>query len=202
MTPINTTTLPAFPLKNLVIFPGMSVEFFIFEPRYIQMIEHSLDSKGLFCFCTIIDTEEETPESVPDLFPYGCVCSIQHYEKHVDGRYSIIVRGEDRVTISEAPSEQLYRLMKTSRVPYTDDLSSELEEKPLARAFIKRFVEKYFREIQPGKVDQVINDMGFGQFLPMLCSQCPSLKKKLDLLQETSLKRIFLELKDYLTSES
>jgi Lon protease-like protein len=198
----NTVTLPAFPLKDFIVFPGVVTEFFIFEPRYIQMLEHCLDSKGLFVFCTVIVNESELEEESPDLFPYACTCVVKHYEKHPDGRYSIIVQGKDRVRITEMPSEQLYRIMKATPIPYNDDLSTELEENPLARSLIKRFLEKHFKNIQPGKVDQVIDDMGLIHFLPMLCHQCPvTVKAKLNLLKETSLKKIFFELKDYLSND-
>ena len=36
--------IPIFPLSNFIIFPNTTVPLNIFEPRYIQMIDHSLQN--------------------------------------------------------------------------------------------------------------------------------------------------------------
>jgi Lon protease-like protein len=196
-------TLPVFPLGDLVLFPGALTEFLIFEPRYIQMLEHCLDSKGLFCFATLVGNWKDLYYEVPDMFLWGCICSIEHYHKHPDGRYSIIVRGQKKVKIAELPSEQLYRIVSCTPVSYIDDLSVELDEDSLARPLIKRFIEKQYKDIKQDELDKIFDEMGLGHFLPILCHQCPApLNEKMELLQEHSLKEIFLKLKKYIGNDS
>ena len=194
--------LPIFPLGDFVIFPGAVTEFYIFEPRYIQLIEHAIDSKGKFCFGTLVGNWKDLYHESPDLFPYGCICSIEHYEKHPDGRYSVIVKGLQRVRLMEAPSEQLYRVVKAIPEPYEDDLTEEADDNTLVRSFIKRFMISHFTNIDVQKADNIIDEMNLSQFLPVICFECKtSITQKLDLLKTNSLKEIFLSLKKLIENE-
>ena len=40
-------TIPVFPLSNFIIFPKTAVPLNIFEPRYIDMINDSMNSNKL-----------------------------------------------------------------------------------------------------------------------------------------------------------
>lgn len=195
--------LPVFPLGDFVLFPGAVTEFYIFEPRYIQLIEHAIDSKGLFCFGTLVGNWKDLYHESPDLFPYGCICMIEHYEKHPDGKYSIIVRGLEKVKFIEVPSEQLYRLVKAIPANYKDDLTKEAEsDNSLIRNFIKRFMVSHFENIDAQKADNIIDEMNLSQFLPVICFECKTdTKTKLDLLSLKSLKDVFLALKRLIENE-
>ena len=195
--------LPIFPLGDFIIFPGAVTEFYIFEPRYIQLIEHAIDSKGLFCFGTLVGNWKDLYDESPDLFPYGCICSIEHYEKHPDGKYSIIVRGQERVKLMEAPSEQLYRQVKAIPASYKDDLTKEAEaDNSLVRSFIKRFMISHFENIDAQKADNIIDEMNLSQFLPVICFECKApLDAKLTLLSLNTLKEVFLALKKLIENE-
>ena len=37
--------LPVFPLSNFIIFPRTTVPLNIFEPRYIQMVDQSINNR-------------------------------------------------------------------------------------------------------------------------------------------------------------
>lgn len=195
--------LPIFPLGDFIIFPGAVTEFYIFEQRYIQLIEHAIDSKGLFCFGTLVGNWKDLYDESPDLFPYGCICSIEHYEKHPDGKYSIIVRGQEKVKLLEAPSEQLYRQVKAIPANYIDDLTKEAEaDNSLVRSFIKRFMISHFENIDTQKADNIIDEMNLSQFLPVICFECKvPLETKLSLLSLNTLKEVFLALKKLIEND-
>ena len=45
--------IPMFPLKNAHLFPGAVLPPHIFEPRYIEMIEHVMDMNERDCNCIL-----------------------------------------------------------------------------------------------------------------------------------------------------
>ena len=51
------TELPLFPLKNVVLFPGMVLPLHIFEPRYQEMINHCLTHKERLPFGVVLIKE-------------------------------------------------------------------------------------------------------------------------------------------------
>ena len=194
--------LPVFPLGDFVIFPGAVTEFYIFEPRYIQLIESAIDSTGKFCFGTLTGNWKELYHENPELFSYGCICTIEHYEKHPDGKYSIVAKGLQRAELIEIPSEQLYRMVKAIPTPYLDDLTEVADESKLIRSFIKRFMTSHFANIDAQKADNIIDEMNLSQFLPVICFECKTdIQNKLNLLSLSSLKQIFLTLKKIIENE-
>lgn len=187
--------IPIFPLGEMVMFPGVVTELYIFEPRYVDMIEHCLDSQGIFCFGTLVGNWRELYNESPDIFSHGCLCSIEEYQKHEDGRFSILVEGLQRVKITEIPSEQLYRLVQTETLDYIDDITNCAEENETIRNFIKRVLEKQLPSKSFKELDNVIDDMELGKLLAFLCFQSPlDVKCKLALIKENSLKKIFMQL--------
>lgn len=189
--------LPIFPLGEMVMFPGVMTEFYIFEPRYVDMIEHCLDSQGLFCFGTLVGNWRELYNEAPEIFSYGCVCSIEEYQKHPDGRYSILVKGLYRAEINEIPSEQLYRQVQCERVDYVDDITESADEHLSIRNSIKRALAKQSPDKQEEELDKIIDDMELGKFLCVLCFQSETdIENKLSLLKENSLKKIYMQLRN------
>ena len=188
--------LPIFPLGEMVMFPGVVTEFYIFEPRYVNMIEHCLDSQGQFCFGTLVGNWRELYEESPEIFSYGCVCSVEEYQKHPDGRYSILVKGLYRAEISEIPSEQLYRQVQCQKVDYVDDITESADEHSSIRNSIKRALVKQAPESSEEELDKIIDDMELGKFLSVLCFQSNTdIENKLALLRENSLKKIYMQLR-------
>ena len=194
--------LPVFPLGDFVMFPGAVTEFYIFEPRYIQLIERAIDSSGKFCLGTLIGNWKELYHESPEMYSFGCICSIEHYEKHPDGKYSIIAKGLQRANLIEIPSEQLYRMVKAVPQPYSDDLTEEADENKIIRSFIKRFMTSHFANIDPQKADNIIDEMNLSHFLPVICFESKtSTQNKLYLLSLSSLTKVFLSLKKIIENE-
>ena len=187
--------LPIFPLGDMVLYPGVVTEFYIFEPRYVQMVEHCLDSKGQFCFATLIGNWKELYHENPEMHTHGCVCSIEEYQKHSDGKYSILVKGLYKAEIREIPSEQLYRISQPKKLEYIDDITSSAEDDLIVRNFIKRVLTKQLHDANEDSINSIIDDMELGKFLSILSFQSKlSTEKKLEILKESSLKKIFMEI--------
>jgi uncharacterized protein len=93
--------MPMFPLKNAHLFPGAVLPLHIFEPRYIEMIEHVLD-KGTNTIAVsslklpILQDHEQPP--VRPMMGAGVIFAAEKLE---EGRWNVLVRGVARVKLQE-----------------------------------------------------------------------------------------------------
>ncbi|MCY2956932.1 MAG: LON peptidase substrate-binding domain-containing protein [Planctomycetota bacterium] len=108
-TTIPSSPVPMFPLPGFFLYPAQMLPLHIFEPRYRQMIDESLDGHGRI----IIGTALSGGETPPVLAVAGLGEIIRH-EKLPDGRYHVWLLGLTRVRIEEAPSDRLYRMARCS----------------------------------------------------------------------------------------
>jgi Lon protease-like protein len=106
------STLPLFPLPNVVLFPNVFLPLHIFEPRYRQMISDALASERMIGMVLLQPGHEEEYDGAPPVYDVGCAGLITHVERLNDGRFNIVLRGLERFRIvgEEPPtSKVLYR---------------------------------------------------------------------------------------------
>ena len=110
--------VPMFPLSGVFLFPQQLMRLQIFEPRYLQMVEHSLDGPGRLVMATVAEGVEYGPDESepPPVLPVAGLGEIARHEKTPDGRYLILVYGMGRVLNS---SVQL--LHAVGSVPWSVD---------------------------------------------------------------------------------
>ncbi len=96
-----------FPLRGAFLYPAQVLPLHIFEPRYRQMIEDSLDGPGRIVLSTILDDS-----SPPNVLPVAGLGEIVRHEKLPDGRFHIWLLGISRVRIEEVESERMYRRVR------------------------------------------------------------------------------------------
>ncbi|MEQ1632815.1 MAG: LON peptidase substrate-binding domain-containing protein [Planctomycetota bacterium] len=96
--------VPIFPLRSVFLYPAQLLPLHIFEPRYRQMIDDSLDGHGRIVLGTIVD--DDMP---PHLLPVAGLGEIVRHEKLADGRFHIWLLGLARVRVREVESDRLYR---------------------------------------------------------------------------------------------
>ena len=94
--------LPVFPLSGALLLPGGRLPLNIFEPRYIAMVLHALETGRMFGMIQPRQTSETPPETDhPSLFPVGCVGRIVSFEETSDGRFHILLTGVCRFLVKE-----------------------------------------------------------------------------------------------------
>jgi len=123
---------PIFPLAGLVLFPDTQQVLHIFEPRYRQMTEDAL--AGAKTIGMVLPREEspraqqDAPSDGPtrggtdgepaDLYPTGCLGRIAAWNKLPDGRFLIMLHGQERFRIlREEATDRLYRVVVARRLP-------------------------------------------------------------------------------------
>jgi uncharacterized protein len=118
--------IPIFPLGNFIIFPHTTVPLNIFEPRYIEMINDSMNSNKVI---GLIQPKQNTTKSIPDLHEIGCLGKITNLKKNSDGTYSIDLNGLTRFKVTkEINNNKLYRECEISLVDFKDDINLDKEE--------------------------------------------------------------------------
>jgi Lon protease-like protein len=103
-TPLPQSPVPLFPLPGVFLYPAQVLPLHVFEPRYRQMVEDSLDGPGRLVIGTIVDNTEP-----PSVLPVAGFGEIVRHEKLADGRFHVWLLGLARVQIAEADSDRLYR---------------------------------------------------------------------------------------------
>ena len=100
------TTLPLFPLPNVVLFPNVFLPLHIFEPRYREMISDALEGDRMIGMVLLRPGWEGNYEGRPPVYPTGCSGLITHHERLPDGRYNIVLRGVEKFRILEEINEE------------------------------------------------------------------------------------------------
>ena len=116
-------TIPVFPLSNFIFFPKTSAPLNIFEPRYVQMIDHSIKSNRMI---GMIQPKGLTNPKKTELFKVGCLGKISSFNETDDGRYVIVLSGITRFNIvDEVDNEKPFREFKINYKGFENDIKSE-----------------------------------------------------------------------------
>ena len=110
------STLPLFPLPNVVLFPGVFLPLHIFEPRYRAMIEDALAGDRMIGMALLKPGFEAEYEGRPPIYPVGCMGLITHAERLRDGRFNIVLQGVERFRVREEDGSRVYRLGIIERI--------------------------------------------------------------------------------------
>ncbi|NOT29154.1 MAG: LON peptidase substrate-binding domain-containing protein [Planctomycetes bacterium] len=122
---------PLFPLPNVWLFPAVILPLQVFEERYRQMIEDSLDGPGRIVLGTIQAGHEDESAGAPPIYPLAGLGEIGRHERSADGRFNILLVGLQRVFVREVPSERLYRKVEYAPAP---EVPIAAEHEPELRA--------------------------------------------------------------------
>jgi Lon protease-like protein len=83
--------LSIFPLPGAILFPGLQLPLHIFEPRYRALVSDALARDR-----RISMIQPRKPGDGGLLYDVGCIARIGEVEALEDGRYNLILEGEQR----------------------------------------------------------------------------------------------------------
>ena len=136
---MSVNSVPMFPLPGVFLFPGQLMPLHIFEPRYQQMIEDSLDTSGRLVIGTVLEAHHADLANAPPVVPIAGLGEIGRHERLPDGRFLIWLCGIGRVQIEEADSDRLYRRVRTTPlIEFGPSPSEDAELRPLLLEAIER----------------------------------------------------------------
>jgi Lon protease-like protein len=139
--------LPLFPLDNVVLFPGLDVPLHIFEPRYRQLTEHVL--QGDRRIGMVATRPEARPASAgrPALFDVGCCGLVRRFERLPDGRFNLVLAGQQRFRIVEEPPGTSNRLYRVARIETLEEAPPGDAENRAGLAELRRTVRDQIKSL-------------------------------------------------------
>ena len=118
--------IAVFPLSNFIIFPNTTVPLNIFEPRYVEMINDSMENNKLI---GLVQPKKIQTKSVQGLHETGCLGKITNFKDISGGQYLIDLHGLVRFKITkEIKNNKPYRECEINFEDYQDDLGLQKEE--------------------------------------------------------------------------
>ena len=156
-----------FPLSNFIIFPKTTVPLNIFEPRYIDMINDSMQTNKLVGMIQPKITKIDSNE-IPKLHEIGCMGKITTFKETEDARYLIELKGLIRFkVIKEMETKKKYREYEVDFKQFNHDLDDKKEQlkfsdlelifKDLKILFEKRGFIINWKELEKQSLDEIIN---------------------------------------------
>jgi Lon protease-like protein len=114
--------LPLFPLTGAVLLPRGALPLNIFEPRYLEMVDHALAGDRLIGMIQPVEHEDTVLK--PQLSGVGCAGRIIAFRETDDNRYLITLAGLCRFRLErEAESQAAWRRGVCDFSPFGGDLS-------------------------------------------------------------------------------
>ena len=156
--------IPIFPLSNFIIFPKTAVPLNIFEPRYVDMINDSMNTNKLIGMIQ----PKSYDDNVPELYEVGCLGKITDFKKSSDSRFLIELKGVIRFDlIKEIDTSKKYRECQVDYKKYYEDLENKKEDlkfsdlelifKDLKNLFEKRGFIINWKGLEKQSLDETIN---------------------------------------------
>ena len=125
--------IPIFPLSNVVLFPRVKTPLHLFEPRYRQLARDVLQGDRRFAMTVVRPEHAHEMIGDPPVYPIGCAGVITESHRLPDGRYNIVLLGENRVRIVGEEPRDASRLYRIARAVALNDEYPEAERARVAR---------------------------------------------------------------------
>jgi uncharacterized protein len=106
------TTIPLFPLPNVVLFPGVFLPLHIFESRYRAMVRDALGGDRIIGMVLLRPGWKNDYEGRPPVYPVGCAGLVTHAVRLDDGRYDIVLHGLSKFRIVREEDGRVYRVAR------------------------------------------------------------------------------------------
>lgn len=130
-------TLPILPLRNTVIFPGLTVPIGVGRPGTLRAIEAAMKNHGgaIFAVCQKDDEEEPTPDK---LYSMGVIARIGQVQRGLGG-VQLLLQGETRANALQIRPAEGY--LQGEVLPI-DELKPIDEEDPAFSALYREIRER------------------------------------------------------------
>lgn len=147
--------LPVFPLPDMTLFPHTLLPLHIFEERYRNLMEDTLqkpEREHCFAMGALLTTEsDEESLGDPPVHRYAGVGRIDEYTRHPDGRFVLVLKGIGRVRLTHENSvTRGYRSFGAEWLPDITPPAANMWErnlgvelKGLALALLREQAEKF-----------------------------------------------------------
>ena len=96
--------VPVFPLAAALLLPGGRMPLNIFEPRYLEMVDHALSHGRLIGMIQPRLDGALRADGEPELCEVGCLGRLTSFAETGDGRYLVSLQGVCRFRVVSEPA--------------------------------------------------------------------------------------------------
>jgi len=137
-------SVPIFPLTGALLLPYARRPLNIFEPRYLEMIDHALKGDRLIGLIQPKDTTEESPQGAVPVQKIGTIGRITHFEEMEEARYFVILEGVCRFEfVKEMPTMSPFRRAMVTTESFASDFDREFGEEAVDRTRFLKMMRDY-----------------------------------------------------------
>ena len=137
-------SIPVFPLTGALLLPYSRRPLNIFEPRYLEMVDHAPQADRLSGLIQPRDGTEESPQGQVPLQRVGTVGRITHFEESEEGRYFVVLEGLCRFEmVKELPVMTPFRRAMISANAFASDFERSYGEDAVDRARFLKMMRDY-----------------------------------------------------------
>ncbi len=201
--PIATTDVPVLALRNMVLFPGVTMPIAIGRQKSIELIRSALKKQQSVAVMCQKDGDVEDP-SINDLYPVGTVADIVKILELPDNSTNVILQGRTSCRLEAITSESPY--MRGTITVLEDLLPKTNDKEFLALIYsIKEMVAHILRDMDGAKemlfaIKNIDNPIYLINFLATNMPLLP--EQKQELLQEADVKKRAFKLYAMLSKEA
>mgnify|MGYP003343797592 CR=1 FL=1 len=174
-----------FPLSNSILFPSSIQALYVFEPRYLSLVNDSLNKDGFISMGVYRSTALADPTCNEPIYDHGCLGRIIDKSKLPGNRMQIAVQGVREVQlVSEQETDAPYRMFDFEYPDFILDLEPEREH--LLRREIYERLDSFFFLTDGFRRDcqKLCKDLDFLSLINNLAYLLPfEIQNKLDLLK-------------------
>lgn len=179
-----TVNMPAVPMRGVVLFPHMVLNFDAARKKSIKALEYAMEHDNMVFLTTQTDITKDEP-SKTDVFETGTVARVKQMMRMPGGVMRVIVQGEKRgyAVIINDDSE----FMSAQVLEYDDTVTDETIEDEAYRRRVVSAYEEYFAENPKLNADSFMRIMA----VKNLSELCDIISAELEFKVET--KQMLLE---------
>ena len=199
-------TVPAIPLRGLVVYPGMTLHFDVGRKKSIKALNTAMENDQLIFLVAQTDPSIDDPTG-DDVFGVGVVCEVRQMIKIPNSsNYRVIVKGIQRATLIDM---FLYNGYFSATIQNAHIIKADYNEQNEAYVrLLKKEYEEYasmFKKISNDVVTAIIETESVGELCNIVCENSFfSYKDKQSILEEFDetecIKKLLLLIKKEITT--
>tara|TARA_B100001123_G_scaffold326590_1_gene367299 strand:+ start:113 stop:742 length:630 start_codon:yes stop_codon:yes gene_type:complete len=184
--------IPIFPLESILFLPSVNLPLYIFEQRYLNMINDALKGDKIVGMIQLTSTNNNTYKEV---FKIGCAGKIIFYERTPDNKILLVLNGISRFKIQKELSlKDGYRRIEPNWKIFENDKSNKLIDKSYKEKLLQnikqnvktlnfKFFEKQLNKITINEIVQIVaKEFIFSNIENQSIIECSNDKSRVDLL--------------------
>lgn len=199
-------TVPAIPLRGLVVYPGMTLHFDVGRKKSIKALNTAMENDQLIFLVAQTDPSIDDPTG-DDVFGVGVVCEVRQMMKIPNStNYRVIVKGIQRATLIDMFLDNGYF---SATIENAHIIKADYNEQNEAYVrLLKKEYEEYasmFKKISNDVVTKIIDTTDVGELCNIVCENSFfSYKDKQSILEEFDetecIKKLLLLIKKEITT--